>query len=94
MIIALNGISIFQGSDWKWGISFNDWPWKEYPSYVSGGTVLMTGNSLGPLLAAFQTTPFSRIDDAYLGGICTEKANIPVYFSPRYLFVFKKITIH
>lgn len=67
----------------KWAINYRDWPWRNYPTYVTGGTVLLASRTVEPLLAAFQTTPYMPFDDLYLTGICNEKAGIEVYHSDR-----------
>ncbi|KAI9563393.1 hypothetical protein GHT06_010856 [Daphnia sinensis] len=65
----------------KWGISYQEWPWNQYPPYMMGPTVLIPGGTIVPLLAAFQTTPMIPFDDVYYTGICTEKAGIKTRFS-------------
>lgn len=60
----------------KWKISFDEWPWESYPPYFSGGSVLIPGRTIGPLLAAAEVTPYLWIDDIYLSGLLAEKANI------------------
>jgi hypothetical protein len=57
-------------------MTFEDWPWNEYPPYFLGPTVLFPSSVIVPLLAAFQTTPIMPIDDIYYTGICAEKAGI------------------
>jgi hypothetical protein len=44
----------------------------------------MPGITIGPLLAASQTTPFLPFDDTFLTGLCTAKAAIKVRISDRY----------
>ncbi|XP_045036593.1 uncharacterized protein LOC116932905 isoform X3 [Daphnia magna] len=67
--------------DGKWEISYEEWPWIDYPPYFLGAAVLMHGSTIVPLLAACQTTPMMPFDDVYLYGICTEKANITLHHS-------------
>jgi hypothetical protein len=67
----------------KWEISLENWPWKKYPIYVSGGAVIISGSAISSLLAAAQTTPYFPFDDTYLSGLCTGKAGIKVRCSPR-----------
>lgn len=67
----------------KWGISYQEWPWNQYPPYIMGPSVLIPGGTIIPLLAAFQTTPMIPFDDVYYTGICTEKAGIKTRFSIR-----------
>ena len=66
-----------------WKISYEHWPWKAYPDYPTGIISLITGSSIGSLLAAAQTVPFIRFDDAYLLGLCAEKAKIKVVSDTR-----------
>ncbi|XP_046638220.1 beta-1,3-galactosyltransferase 5-like [Daphnia pulicaria] len=68
--------------DGKWDISFEEWPWNQYPEYITGGTILIPGSAIIPLLAASQTTPMMPFDDVYLTGLCTEKAGLKIHFSP------------
>ena len=68
----------------KWYISYEDWPWGQYPRYFRGAAVLLPGITIGPLLAACQTTPYFPFDDTYLTGLCTSKAEIKVVDSFRY----------
>lgn len=46
--------------------------------------MLLPGIAIGPLLAAVQTTPYLPFDDAYLLGLCREKAGIIVQECERY----------
>jgi hypothetical protein len=68
-------------SDGQWNITFEDWPWNQYPPYFFGPAILMPGSTILPLLAACQTTPMMPFDDVYLTGMCTEKAGIQLRFS-------------
>ncbi len=71
-----------ESSDGKWGITYEEWPWHDYPKYYLGPAVLMPGVTILPLLAAIQTTPMIPFDDVYYTGICTEKAGVRIYDSP------------
>ena len=57
-------------------LSFEEWPWNEYPYYFHGPTYLMSQSSILPLLAASQSTPMMPFEDIYLTGLCAEKAGI------------------
>ncbi len=57
-------------------ISFEEWPWNNYPQYLSGPAIILTKRAIVPLLAAMQTTPMMPFEDVYLSGICAEKANV------------------
>ncbi|XP_057368442.1 UDP-GalNAc:beta-1,3-N-acetylgalactosaminyltransferase 1-like [Daphnia carinata] len=72
----------------KWNISYEEWPWKQYPPYYLGPAVIIPGSTIRPLLAAFQTTPMMPFDDVYYGGICTEKAGIKIQQSSNSFNVF------
>ena len=65
----------------KWTISFEEWPWTNYPSYFFGPAIVLPQSTITPLFAASQTIPLMPIDDVYLTGICTEKAKIKLRFS-------------
>ncbi|KAI9561280.1 hypothetical protein GHT06_012236 [Daphnia sinensis] len=62
----------------KWYISWDDWPWSNYPVYFSGAAVILPGCTITSLLAAAQTIPYLPFDDAFLTGLCTSKAGIKV----------------
>lgn len=64
-------------------VSYEQWPWKQYPTHVSGAAVLLPGKVIIPLLAACQTTPLMPFDDVYLFGLCTEKAGLTTGYSSR-----------
>ncbi|XP_032781238.2 lactosylceramide 1,3-N-acetyl-beta-D-glucosaminyltransferase isoform X2 [Daphnia magna] len=70
----------------KWYISWDDWPWSNYPMYFSGAAVILPGCTIAPLLAAAQTIPYLPFDDTFLTGLCTSKAGIKVRDS-YWLFV-------
>ena len=77
--------------DGRWAITFEEWPWSQYPPYFMGPAVLMPQSTILPLLAASQSTPMMPFDDLYLTGMCTEKAGIKLLFSTnsfRYVIVF------
>jgi hypothetical protein len=74
-------IIILLQSDGKWNMTFEDWPWNEYPPYFLGPVVLFPSSTILPLLAALQTTPMMPIDDVYYSGMCTEKAGVVLRFS-------------
>jgi hypothetical protein len=65
--------------DSKWKVSWELWPWKTYPSYLLGPSVLIPGGEgVRRLLNAAKTTPYFRIDDVYLNGLLPEKAEMNV----------------
>ncbi|KAI9561281.1 hypothetical protein GHT06_012237 [Daphnia sinensis] len=68
----------------KWYISYEDWPWSNYPVYFRGAAVLMPGSIISSLLAASQTTPYFPFDDTYLTGLCSSKAGVKVRICDRF----------
>lgn len=68
----------------KYGVSFDDWPWRRYPAYFSGGSSIISGKAVAPLLAAAQVTPFFKFEDVYLSGLVAKKANVTLIPSNRY----------
>lgn len=44
---------------------------------------MITGRSIGMLVAAAQTTPLLPIEAVYINGLCTEKAEVKTRFSKR-----------
>jgi hypothetical protein len=67
--------------DGKWDITFEDWPWSTYPSYLGGPAYLIHGSAILTLLAAGQTTPMTPFEDLYVTGICAEKSGLHIYIS-------------
>lgn len=67
--------------DGKWAITYEEWPWKEYPPYMLGAIVLISADAILPLLAACQTTPMIHLEDVYLYGICANKAGIRIRYA-------------
>jgi hypothetical protein len=71
----------------KWDMTYEEYPWGNFPNYVNGPAYLMHGSVVVPLLAASQTTPLIPFEDVFLTGMCTEKAGIKMQYSegnPRY----------
>ena len=61
----------------KWDVSWALWPWKTYPLYLFGASILIPGGEgVRRLLEAAKTTPYYRIDDVYLNGLLPEKAKM------------------
>lgn len=83
----------------KWQVSWENWPWRTYPSYLRGPAVLIPGGEgIRRLLNAAKSTPYYHIDDVYLNGLLPEKAQINVAFIRRFcttlninrnLFIFR-----
>ncbi|KAI9562634.1 hypothetical protein GHT06_010088 [Daphnia sinensis] len=67
--------------DGKWAMTYEEWPWNEYPPYMLGAIVLMSADAIHPLLAACQTTPMIPLEDVYWYGMCAKKANIRIRYS-------------
>ena len=57
----------------------DEWPWSVYPPYFIDQSVIFPGKTIEPLLAASQTTPFYHLEDVYLTGVCSLKANVPLF---------------
>lgn len=66
-----------------WKITYEEWPWSEYPFYVTGGAQLITGDALHFLLAASQVIPFLPFEDLFVTGVCAELADVDVVDLPR-----------
>ena len=60
-------------------MTYEEYPWHNYPNYLSGCSYLIVGKALHPLLAAAQTVPYHAFDDLYLTGFCSERANVTIY---------------
>jgi hypothetical protein len=75
----------------KWDLTYEEYPWGNYPNYVNGPAYFMHGSSIVPLLAASQTTPLIPFEDVFLTGICAERAGIQRRYSngkPRYEILY------
>ncbi|XP_059352865.1 lactosylceramide 1,3-N-acetyl-beta-D-glucosaminyltransferase-like isoform X1 [Daphnia carinata] len=72
----------------KWALTYEEWPWSQYPDYFLGPAVLLPAHTILPLLAAFQVTPMSPFDDLYYTGMCREKAGISIRYSINATSVF------
>ena len=81
----------FHFTENKYCVSTEEWPWPKYPAYLFGGAYLMGRDTVRPLLAAAQTTPFFALEDVYLTGLCTVKANLNVFISEKYFIDFYSI---
>ena len=69
--------------DDQWYASYEVWPWATFPVFLRAATVLIGGQSIVPLLAGVQTTPYLPFSDVYLTGLVAEKAGIPIYTNDR-----------
>lgn len=67
----------------KWSLSNEEWPWSTFPSYFLGGSTVITGSAVSPLLEAARTVPFLWIDDVYLSGLLAEKAGVSLRGSSK-----------
>ena len=75
-------------SNKKWGLSYERWPWSNYPDYLAGIAMMISGKAILPLLAATQVTPFFHIDDVWTTGIIASKAGVPVWMNERYIMIY------
>ena len=66
----------FITGDHKMSATVEMWPWKFYPKYLKGASVIFPFKDLHPILAATQTIPYYRFDDLYLTGLCKVKTKM------------------
>ena len=60
-------------------LTYEQWPWINFPTYLQGSSYLISGTAIGPLVAAAQVTPFSQPnEDIFTTGILTEIANVTI----------------
>lgn len=57
-------------------VSYEEFPWNNYPGYFNGSAYFMHGTSISPILACFQTTPTFPFEDVYVTGLCRQKAGV------------------
>lgn len=60
-------------------MTYQEFPWRAYPNYFSGGAYIISGRAVRPLLAAVQTIPYHVFEDLYFTGLCSERANATLY---------------
>ena len=60
----------------KWPVRNEKWPWSTFPPYFHGGSTVIIGSAVHPLLEAARIVPFLWIDDAYLIGLLADKAGV------------------
>ncbi|KAI9559031.1 hypothetical protein GHT06_015820 [Daphnia sinensis] len=87
-IFGVPSVPFTPDRDGKWKVTYQEWPWNTYPSYLGGPAYLLHGSAIRPLLAACQTTPMVSLEDLYWTGICAEKADVNIYFSSNSTTVF------
>jgi hypothetical protein len=68
----------------KWKVSTEIWPWKDFPHFFPGASVLIPGRKIKSLRAAIQTTPFFKFDDVYWTGLCSARAKLDLTISETY----------
>lgn len=61
----------------------DEWPWKSYPTYLSGLITVMTSEAISATLAASQTIPLMLLEDVYITGLCARKAGVRLMTSDR-----------
>ena len=61
--------------------TYEEWPWRVYPKFVQGVSTLFPARALPLILAATQTIPYYKVEDAYLTGLCREKAKMQLRHS-------------
>lgn len=59
--------------------SIDEYPWADYPPFLSNRIYFIDRLVIGKLLAAAQSTPYYRYDAVYLSGLCANKANVTLW---------------
>ncbi|KAI9554685.1 hypothetical protein GHT06_019961 [Daphnia sinensis] len=57
-------------------MTYEEFPWTNYPTYFNGSAYFLHGTSIPPLMACFQTTPMFPFEDVYVTGVCRQKAGV------------------
>lgn len=73
----------FRTKSSKWFITKEEYPYDQYPSYLSGGAILASMNIAKLLKTAFPYVQYIHIDDVYLG-LVAKKLNIVMTHDARF----------
>ncbi|XP_065210617.1 beta-1,3-galactosyltransferase brn-like [Planococcus citri] len=73
----------------KWYVSLDEYPYDKWPTYVSGGSYIVSREVLKNLHYASYYTQHFRFDDVYIG-ILTKKLGIEMFHCPEF-YTLKKI---
>ncbi|KAH8282402.1 hypothetical protein KR054_007390 [Drosophila jambulina] len=62
----------------KWRVSFSEYPDSHYPDFCPGFTVIYSPDVAKRLYEEVQPSPYFRLDDVYITGIMSKRANISI----------------
>ncbi|KAH8351467.1 hypothetical protein KR059_003086 [Drosophila kikkawai] len=62
----------------KWRVSFKEYPDSHYPDFCPGFTVIYSPDVAKRLYEEVQQSPYFRLDDVYITGIMSKRANITI----------------
>ncbi|XP_013379407.1 beta-1,3-galactosyltransferase 5-like [Lingula anatina] len=63
----------FRSKHHKWYTSYDEWPEKHFPPYISGPAYVLGHSTVKELYSAAMETPFFKFEDVFMG-ICARKA--------------------
>ncbi|KAH8384276.1 hypothetical protein KR200_008012 [Drosophila serrata] len=62
----------------KWHVSLDEYPDSHYPDFCPGFTVIYSPDVARKLYEEVQKSPYFRLDDVYITGIMSKRANITI----------------
>ncbi|XP_013379416.1 beta-1,3-galactosyltransferase 5 [Lingula anatina] len=65
----------FRSKHHKWYTSYDEWPEKHFPPYISGAAYVLGHSTVKELYSAAMETPLFKFEDVFMG-ICARKANL------------------
>lgn len=68
----------------KWFVSYKEYPWERYPTFISGGAILVSAPILRDISIAMPYTAFIKLDDVFLGIIYHKLLFLPMHLKEFY----------
>ena len=59
-----------------WRSSHREWPWDQYPVFVTGPGYMVSSGAIKPLLEHAMVTRYHHLEDVFLTGIVAQAANV------------------
>lgn len=75
----------------KWRVSFNEYPFKEYPTYCFGWAILYSQDVVFDLYSEAQSSKYFWIDDVHVTGTLAKKINVAHTNVAKLIFTEKTV---